>query len=509
MSGLYLDDLPTDANGKLTRQALLRRIGFEKWYNRNLYFVSVYCGSSPGRHPAYVEAARRLGELINEQGWVLVNGGGTSGLMVESNRACERSLSFTTFLFSFTTNDPEKREGLNPNALNIVLPDFFERKVCMDLLSDICFVLPGGFGTLDEALEAIIFAQKAGRKVIFVNTLGIWNPLKKQFKKWHEKGLMPKKYLDCCAFVNTPEEAVRTAKKHLKDRRPGEMVYSDLPKPSESLRSYLAQNSQTLQEHVSGLLQQYEAFASEAPRMGLIASGNIGPDAGRFNFETAAQRDEICRHTKRIGVDLAKADALTIIPGSNEGLREIAADAVLENGGRVLWIEKGDTDRPLRVTQKNNRELRLTVSRHYEVDRLVSLLSTGTIAVCGGPHTADRTFGYLTRNQTGHGCYSDLAPSPDPKAPRPVIHCYNPLLGNGEGIWKPLQDQIDHCILEGFASAGNRDLIRFSGTTRHLVAEAIEGSWNVPTNLLFNMKKPELKEKRACASETKASALTL
>lgn len=488
MSGLYLDDLPTDKNGKFTRQELLKAVGFEKWFNRKLPFVSVYCGSSPGRDPAYVEAAIKLGKLVNEQGWVLVNGGGTSGLMVASNKECERTLSFTTRLFSVPSDDPEKKEGLNPNALNVVLPDFFERKVCMDLLSDICFVMPGGFGTLDEALEAIIFAGKANRKVVFVNVLGIWNPLQDQFKKWAAKGLMPKHYTERCAFVDTPEQAVSFAREHIATLTLGQMSHSEEQKPAKSLRAFLSENGGELQERISDILHDFGAFAPEVPRIGVIASGNIGPDQGRFNFETASQRDEICRQTDRIGRDLAKrANALAIIPGSKEGLREIVADAITARGGRVLWIEKSSTDKPLDIKQKNDQELRLIVARHYEVDRLTTLLSTGIMAVCGGPHTADRVFGYLTRNQTGHGCYSDLVKNYDPRAPRPVIHCYSPALGNGEGFWTPLQKQLAHCVQEGFASPGNMNLIVFSETARGLVAEAIEKSWDVPTNMLFNL----------------------
>jgi uncharacterized protein (TIGR00730 family) len=43
--------------------------------------VCVYCGSSPGTDPAFVAAARRLGELLAQQRIGLVYGGGSGGLM--------------------------------------------------------------------------------------------------------------------------------------------------------------------------------------------------------------------------------------------------------------------------------------------------------------------------------------------------------------------------------------------------------------------------------------------
>ncbi|MEQ8738554.1 MAG: TIGR00730 family Rossman fold protein, partial [Hoeflea sp.] len=43
--------------------------------------ICVYCGSQPGRDPAYREAARILGHAMAESGIDLVYGGGTKGIM--------------------------------------------------------------------------------------------------------------------------------------------------------------------------------------------------------------------------------------------------------------------------------------------------------------------------------------------------------------------------------------------------------------------------------------------
>src|SRR5262245_26518874 len=49
--------------------------------------ICVYCGSSPGRNPVYVEAARRLGAVMAQRNIGLVYGGGGLGLMGEVARA--------------------------------------------------------------------------------------------------------------------------------------------------------------------------------------------------------------------------------------------------------------------------------------------------------------------------------------------------------------------------------------------------------------------------------------
>ena len=43
--------------------------------------ICVYCGSQPGNHPKFEDAARVLGQSIAGHGLRTVYGGGTSGLM--------------------------------------------------------------------------------------------------------------------------------------------------------------------------------------------------------------------------------------------------------------------------------------------------------------------------------------------------------------------------------------------------------------------------------------------
>ena len=51
-----------------------------------LQSVCVYCGSGPGKNPAYVEAARAFGGMLAKSRIGLVYGGGSLGLMGETAR---------------------------------------------------------------------------------------------------------------------------------------------------------------------------------------------------------------------------------------------------------------------------------------------------------------------------------------------------------------------------------------------------------------------------------------
>src|SRR5258708_8986922 len=43
--------------------------------------ICVYCASGPGNNPAFMDAARKLGRILAENGIRLVYGGGSVGLM--------------------------------------------------------------------------------------------------------------------------------------------------------------------------------------------------------------------------------------------------------------------------------------------------------------------------------------------------------------------------------------------------------------------------------------------
>ena len=50
--------------------------------------IAVYCASSTQIDDCYFKDARRLGQLMGEQGVTLINGAGNMGLMAESANGC-------------------------------------------------------------------------------------------------------------------------------------------------------------------------------------------------------------------------------------------------------------------------------------------------------------------------------------------------------------------------------------------------------------------------------------
>jgi hypothetical protein len=119
--------------------------------------VAVFCGSSHGVRPVYTEAARTVGRLIAERGARLIYGGGGVGLMGEVATA---ALAAGGDVVGVIPDHLVAAEvGEVPGVQTEVVRTMHDRKARMHALADAVICLPGGFGTLDEAFEALTWTQ--------------------------------------------------------------------------------------------------------------------------------------------------------------------------------------------------------------------------------------------------------------------------------------------------------------------------------------------------------------
>ena len=128
-----------------------------KAFSPNTPALCVFCGSSVGIHPGYADIAQRLGEVLVQQGFGLVYGGGNIGLM---------GLLATTVLKNggnvtgVIPRHLEEKELLHPDLTEThIVSSMHERKALMEKLSAGFISLPGGFGTLEECCEMLTWAQ--------------------------------------------------------------------------------------------------------------------------------------------------------------------------------------------------------------------------------------------------------------------------------------------------------------------------------------------------------------
>jgi uncharacterized protein (TIGR00730 family) len=119
--------------------------------------LCVYCGSSPGSQPDYVEAAKNLGRALVERNIDLVYGGASVGLMgVLANTV----LAEGGYVIGIMPQNLVDKEVAHTGLSELrVVKSMHERKTLMAELSDGFIALPGGLGTLEEIFEVLTWAQ--------------------------------------------------------------------------------------------------------------------------------------------------------------------------------------------------------------------------------------------------------------------------------------------------------------------------------------------------------------
>src|SRR5215813_2039857 len=119
--------------------------------------VCVFTGSSVGTHPAYADAARALAAALLERGLGLVYGGGSIGLM---GVVADAVLAGGGEVIGVIPRPLATKEIAHQGLADLrVVPSMHERKALMTDLADGFLALPGGFGTFEELLESITWAQ--------------------------------------------------------------------------------------------------------------------------------------------------------------------------------------------------------------------------------------------------------------------------------------------------------------------------------------------------------------
>ncbi len=144
--------------------------------------ICVYCSSSDIVEPVWFELAAALGAEIGKRGDRLVFGGGNTGLMGAVAQATHEHGGQVISVI------PEVMQG-TPYVFEhshelIATRDLRARKAAMEARADAFVVLPGGLGTLDEALEILAAKQMHMHRkpIVFVNAKGFWEPLVSLFE---------------------------------------------------------------------------------------------------------------------------------------------------------------------------------------------------------------------------------------------------------------------------------------------------------------------------------------
>ena len=139
--------------------------------------LCVFCGSSHGANPAYVEAVKNVGNELARRGIGLVYGGGNVGLMgVVADAVLAAGGDVIGVIPEALMAKEVGHRGL-PDLR--IVKTMHERKAMMAELSDGFVALPGGIGTFEEFFEIVTWAQLGlhAKPCALLNVNGFYDPL--------------------------------------------------------------------------------------------------------------------------------------------------------------------------------------------------------------------------------------------------------------------------------------------------------------------------------------------
>ncbi|CAN6276311.1 unnamed protein product [Urochloa humidicola] len=168
--------------------------------------ICVFCGSSQGKKKSYQDAAVELGEELVSRNIDLVYGGGSVGLMGLVSRAVYNGGRHVIGVIPKTLM-PREITGEAVGEVKAVA-DMHQRKAEMARQSDAFIALPGGYGTLEELLEVIAWAQLGihDKPVGLLNVDGYYNSLLSFIDKAVEEEFISPTARHIIVLAPTPKE---------------------------------------------------------------------------------------------------------------------------------------------------------------------------------------------------------------------------------------------------------------------------------------------------------------
>lgn len=166
--------------------------------------ICVFLGSSPGRLPDFSEAAVRLGTELARRQIGLVYGGASVGLMGLLARTVMDAGGHVTGVIPEVL---QAREQANHQLSELhIVQTMHQRKALMAELADGFIAMPGGYGTLEEFVEVLTWAQlnMHAKPCALLNTCGIFDGLLTFFDHITDQGFVARPHRDMVVVHDDP-----------------------------------------------------------------------------------------------------------------------------------------------------------------------------------------------------------------------------------------------------------------------------------------------------------------
>ena len=171
--------------------------------------VCVFCSSSESVDEVYKATATDLGRRLGRLGLNLIYGGASIGLMGCVARGVHESGGKVTGVLPEFFKIKEIEYGEADEL--IVTKDMRERKAVMDQKSDAFITLPGGIGTLEEAMKILSMKQLklTNKPLVFINTCNFYDGLIENLQGMVDLKFAKQETIDLFAVEPDPEAALQ------------------------------------------------------------------------------------------------------------------------------------------------------------------------------------------------------------------------------------------------------------------------------------------------------------
>ncbi|WP_447554257.1 LOG family protein [Vreelandella sp. EE22] len=177
--------------------------------------ICVYLGSREGKSPAFMQAARQLGETLAERGHTLVYGGARIGLMgALANAALEAGGEVIGVMPTHLVEREQAHFGLSEL---IRVANMHERKATMAANADAFIALPGGIGTFEELFEIWTWGYLGlhEKPLALLDTQGFYAPLLAFLDNTVEHGFLSAPTRTMLLDADTPKAVVQILESQL------------------------------------------------------------------------------------------------------------------------------------------------------------------------------------------------------------------------------------------------------------------------------------------------------
>jgi hypothetical protein len=179
--------------------------------------VSIFGSARTPVDSPYYQLTEEIARLLSDAGFSVISGGGP-GIMEAANKGAFHGKSPSVGL---NIQLPHEQHTNRYQDISQTFRHFFARKVMFVKFATAYVVMPGGFGTLDELMEALTLVQtgKTRKIPIILVHEPYWRGLVEWFKDTLvQEGTIDAADMDLIQIINEPKDVVNAIFKYYETR---------------------------------------------------------------------------------------------------------------------------------------------------------------------------------------------------------------------------------------------------------------------------------------------------